>query len=122
MDKIYLQRMEFFAYHGVYPEENRLGQSFLVDVELAVDLAPAGQSDDLSLTVNYAEAYGRIRDLVEGRPCRLIEAVAEAIASDLLQHYSGIREAVVRVTKPRPPFPAHLDGVAVEIRRKRETP
>lgn len=122
MDRMKLERMEFFAYHGVFPEENRLGQSFLVDVELGLDLSAAGHSDALELTVNYAEAYERIRDIVERRTFRLIEALAESIASDLLHHYTDIQELTVRVTKLRPPFRAQLAGVSVEIRRKRETP
>lgn len=120
MDKISLHRMEFYGYHGVFPEENKLGQTFLVDAELFLDLSAAGRTDELERTVNYAEAYERIRLTMEGRIFRLIESLAEAIASDLLHRYTVIQEITVRVTKPRPPIKAHFDGVTVEIRRKRE--
>jgi 7,8-dihydroneopterin aldolase/epimerase/oxygenase len=119
MDKMSLHRMEFYAYHGVFEEENRLGQKFLVDIELHLDLAAAGRKDDLSLTVNYAELYEHIRLIVENDTFKLIESVAEAIASRVLQLYTMIEQLTVRVTKPNPPFRANFDGVTVEIHRRR---
>lgn len=119
MDKIVLNGMEFFGYHGVIPEENKLGQRFYIDVEMMLDLQEAGRQDDLSLTVNYAEAYGVVKGIAEGPPFRLIEALAEQVASDLLQTYTSIYEIAVRVTKPHPPFETHFDGVTVHIYRKR---
>ena len=53
MDKVFFHEMMFYAYHGVYPEESRLGQRFTVDLELGLDLRPAAESDDLAKTVNY---------------------------------------------------------------------
>lgn len=119
MDRIVLNGMQFFGYHGVLPEENRLGQRFYIDVELFMDLKPAGVKDDLDLTVNYAEVYGKVKEVAEGKPFRLIEALAEQVASVLLQTYTSIYEIAVRVTKPHPPFETHFDGVTVHIHRKR---
>jgi dihydroneopterin aldolase len=119
MDKIKLTRMEFYGYHGVYPEENKLGQRYYVDAELMLSLVKAGSSDDLEQTVNYAEAYYLIKGIVEGRTFKLIEALAECIASELLQTYTSITQVTVRVIKPHPPFPIHFEGVTVEITRKR---
>lgn len=119
MDKIVLNGMQFFGYHGVLPEETRLGQRFYIDVEMFLDLEAAGRSDDLNLTVNYAEAYGKVKEVAEGPPFRLIEALAEQVASALLQTYTSIYEIAVRVTKPHPPFDTHFDGVTVHIHRKR---
>jgi len=112
--------MRFFGYHGVIPEENRLGQQFMVDVELALELEEAAAADDLAKTVNYADLHARVKRIVEGPPCRLIEALARRIATDLLDTYTNINEVLVRVTKPHPPFDIHFDGVTVELRRKRE--
>lgn len=119
MDRIVLNRMSFFGYHGVFPEETKLGQRFFIDVELYLDLEPAGRSDDLNLTVNYAEAYGKVKEIAEGKPFKLIEALAEQVASVLLQTYTSIYEIAVRVTKPHPPFETHFDGVTVHIHRRR---
>jgi len=120
MDKMIVRGMRFFGYHGVLPEENRLGQRFTVDVELALDLREAAASDDLSKTVNYADLHARVKRIVEGPPCKLIEALAGRIATDLLATYTNINEIAVRVTKPHPPFDIQFDGVTVELRRKRE--
>ena len=119
MDKMILSRMEFYGYHGALPEENKLGQRFFADVELSLPLSRAGYTDDLEETVNYAEVYGRIKNIVEKRIFKLIEAVAEHVAADLLEHYSILQEVMVRITKPHPPFDIHFQGAAVEIRRRR---
>ena len=121
MDKMELKGMRFFGYHGVIPEENRLGQQFYVDVVLYLDLTVAGRTDDLEATVNYAEVYGEVKKIVEGPPFKLIEALTEHIAQMILATYTKVSETVVRVTKPHPPFDVHFDGVTTEIRRKRES-
>jgi len=120
MDKMIIRGMRFFGYHGALPEENRLGQRFIVDVELTLDLEEAAASDDLAKTVDYADVHARVKRIVEGPPCRLIEALARRIATDLLDTYTIINEARIRVTKPHPPFDIQFEGVTVEIARKRE--
>jgi 7,8-dihydroneopterin aldolase/epimerase/oxygenase len=120
LDKIILSRMAFYGYHGVLPEENKLGQQYYVDAELSLSLAEAGHSDELEHTINYADVYHIVQDIVEGKTYRLIEALAENIASTLLQTYTSINEIKVRVIKPHPPFKIFFDGVTVEITRKRE--
>jgi len=119
MDKITLSRMEFYGYHGVYAEENKLGQRFYVDAEMAMPLDVPGRSDRIEDSVNYAEAYERIKNVVQGEPFKLIEALAHAIAEDLLGAYAMIQEVTIRVIKPHPPFDIHFQGVTVEITRGR---
>jgi len=119
MDKMTLSRMEFYGYHGVIPEENRLGQRFYVDVDIEMPLDAPGASDRIEDTINYAEAYERIKSVVQGKPFKLIEALAHAIAGDLLTHYALIQQVTVRVIKPHPPFDIHFQGVTVEITRNR---
>ncbi|WP_044641840.1 dihydroneopterin aldolase [Risungbinella massiliensis] len=116
MDKIFLQKMHFYAYHGVLPEENRLGQRFQVDLELFLDLASAGATDDLQKTINYAEVYEAVRQEVEGHKYMLLEKLADQIAHKLLKEFA-IEEVLVRVTKPDPPIPGHYQAVGVEIKR-----
>lgn len=119
MDKITLAGMAFYGYHGVFPEENRLGQRFILDVELHMPLQEAGATDELDRTINYAEAYAVIKRIVEGEPLKLIEALAERVAMELFRTYTSIHELTVRVTKPNPPFEVHFQGVTVHIHRKR---
>ncbi len=120
VDRISLQSLECYGYHGVFPEENKLGQRFVVDLDLDIDLARAGKEDDLFATVNYAEIAERVKYIVEGPPFKLVEAVAETIADMLLREYPLVQEAHVRVIKPNPPVPIHFAGVIITIHRKRE--
>ena len=119
MDKIELSQMEFYGYHGVLPEENRLGQRFIVDLTVKVGLQKAGISDQLEDSINYAELFQICKDIVEGKPFKLIEAVAEKVAAQVLQQFSTISECIVKVIKPNPPIPGHYRSVAVEIIRSR---
>lgn len=120
MDKMIVKGMRFYGYHGVFAEENKLGQQFYVDLELRMDLEQASQTDDLSYTVNYAEIHAFTKSIVEGPPFKLIEALTGHIASSVLEAYTMVNEVTVRVTKPHPPFDIHFDGVTVELCRKRD--
>lgn len=119
LDKIMMSSMAFYGYHGVLPQERELGQAFVVDVELYLDLRAAGASDDPAMTVSYADAYDVVRQVVTGPPCNLIEAVAERIATRLLERFP-LREVRVRVKKPSAPVPGQFDYMGVEITRSRE--
>ncbi|ARK28474.1 dihydroneopterin aldolase [Halalkalibacter krulwichiae] len=119
MDKIYLNQMAFFGYHGVFQEEQKLGQRFIVDVTLCLDLSRAGSKDDLEETINYGEVYGKVKEIVEGKPYKLVEAVAENIAAVLLRDFPLLNQCTVKVIKPDPPIPGHYQSVAVELVRDR---
>ncbi|HEU4964028.1 MAG TPA: dihydroneopterin aldolase [Bacilli bacterium] len=119
MDTIHINGMEFYAYHGALPEENRLGQLFTVDVQLRIELQPAGVTDDLAKTVNYAEAYEEVKAIMESVPVQLIETLAERIAAKLFDRFPLVEALRVKLNKPNPPIPGHLAGVAVEIYRER---
>jgi dihydroneopterin aldolase len=120
MDTMKLERIQLYGRHGVYPEENRLGQRFYVSLELKLDLGAAGRTDDLEQTVNYAEVYALVKSVVEGEPFKLIEALAETLATRILDAYAKIHEVTVRVLKPHPPFDIVFDGVTVELTRRRQ--
>lgn len=112
--------MEFYGFHGVFPEENRLGQRFVVDMTVETDLSKAGESDDLQQSINYGELYEVCKQIVEGKPNNLIETVAERIASDCLVKFPKIERLTVKVIKPDPPIQGHFQSVAVEITRDRQ--
>ncbi len=118
MDYIHVNEMLFFGYHGVLPEETKLGQRFRVTVSLATDLQEAGQTDDLTKTVNYAEVYELCKEIVEGPPVQLIESVAEKIAGRILKDYrEQVKGVRVQLIKPDPPIAGHYTSVAVDITR-----
>jgi dihydroneopterin aldolase len=117
-DDILLEGMRFYAYHGVNPEERALGQRFLVDVVMAVDLRRPGLSDDLADTVSYSDVYKVVRGIVEGEPRNLIEAVAEEIAAAILTGFPPVARVTVTVRKPEVPMKGSLlDAAGVRITR-----
>ncbi|WLR41949.1 dihydroneopterin aldolase [Bacillus carboniphilus] len=120
MDKIILKGMEFYGYHGVFKEENKLGQRFKVDVSLFMDLSKAGKTDDLDDTANYADIYKTCKKIVEGKPMKLVEAVAEKISTSILENFSMVERCTICLYKPDPPIPGHYQSVAVEITRGRD--
>ncbi|EAF5659268.1 dihydroneopterin aldolase [Listeria innocua] len=119
MDKIYLNELAFYGYHGVLQEETKLGQTFRVSLILGLSTKKAGQSDSVDDTVSYADVYETVKGIVEGTPFKLIEALAEKIATEVLIDYPLLEEITVKLIKPNPPIPGHYDSVAVEIKRKR---
>ncbi|SHJ17763.1 dihydroneopterin aldolase [Geosporobacter subterraneus DSM 17957] len=119
MDKIIMKNLGFYGYHGVLPEENRLGQKFFLDIELFLDLAKAGGSDSVVDTVNYAEVYEIIKETVENKRFQLIEALGESIAKIVLQRFEKIVEIVITIRKPEAPVPGIYDYFGIEIRRNR---
>lgn len=119
MDKILLRGLRFHGRHGVLPEERAGGQVFELNVELRLDLRPAGRSDQLGDTVNYAAVFEEVRAVVEGPPLRLVEALAQRVADRLFATQPLLRGVKVRVVKPNPPIEGDLDFVGVEIERER---
>lgn len=120
-DRILLEDMIFYGYHGTLSAERELGQRFVVSLEIYLDLSPAGRSDDLTLTVDYSQAHHRARDIVEGEPVDLTETLAERIAGALLSDHDSVEAVRVKVSKPQVRLEdTVLSGSAVEILRRRE--
>ena len=119
MDKIILSNLGFYGYHGVLEAEKTLGQKFFIDVELFLDTKEAGKNDDLTKSVSYADVYEIIKDITENKKFNLIEALAENIASEVLEKFTLINQIMVRVKKPEAPVSGMFDYFAVETRRDR---
>jgi dihydroneopterin aldolase len=117
-DRIFLEAMVFQGTHGVYPEEQVNPQPFEVDVDLALNLQPAGLSDDLALTIDYGAVFETCRQIVESTRFNLIEALAEAIAHELLVGYAA-DEVTVRIRKPAVKLGGPFRSAGIEIRRRR---
>ena len=117
-DRIILDSMLFSGTHGVYPEEQETPQPFEVDVELAMNLQPAGLADDLERTVDYSRVFETCRQIVESTRFNLVEALAEAIAHELLVGFP-VDQVTVRIRKPNARMGGTLRAVGVEIRRRR---
>jgi dihydroneopterin aldolase len=117
-DRLLLEGMEFFGYHGDIEAERALGGRYSVDVELRADLRAAGRSDSIDDTIDYVRCFQVVRDLVENRQYRLLEALAEAIAQALLREHPRAGSVRVRVAK-QPPVRGSFQRFAVEVERGR---
>ena len=117
-DRIILDSMVLHGTHGVYAEEQHTPQPFEVDVELSLNLQPAGLSDDLGQTVDYSRVFDTCRQIVESTRFNLIEALAEAIAQEILSEFPA-DEVTIRVRKPKVKLGGTLRAAGVEIRRRR---
>ncbi len=117
MDKIRIHNMSFYGHHGVEASERDLGGRFQVDVELALDLRPAGISDNVSDTVDYKAVYELVAEIQETNRFRLLEAFAHAIAEAILARFR-VEEVTVRVRKASVPLGGLIDHAEVEITRR----
>ncbi|MGH6760210.1 MAG: dihydroneopterin aldolase [Phyllobacterium sp.] len=115
---MYVIRMKncaFFAHHGVFEEEERLGQRFYVDAVLTVDPGMALENDEIEGTVHYGIAFGVIEHVVTGKRRYLIEALALDIAKALSARFPQIKRSEITVRKPNAPVAGVLDHVEVTI-------
>lgn len=117
-DRITLTGIRVRAHHGVFDFEREQGQEFVIDVAVAVDLAPAASGDELASTVHYGELAVAVAQAVERDPVDLIETVAERVARVALG-FAGVEEAEVTVHKPQAPIEVPFTDVAVTIVRSR---
>jgi len=118
-DIIKLNNAVFYAYHGAMSDEQNLGGKFEVDVELQCDLTEAKQSDDLSKTVNYEKVYALMKSIVTGKKYYLIEALAHAIGSGIIDAFPPVQRAVIRVRKPGAPVHGVVDTIEVQTTSER---
>ena len=117
MDNITIQNLEVFANHGVYPEENVLGQKFIISAVLYTDTRKAGKSDALEHSTNYGEVCHFIKNMIEGHTFHLIERVAEHLAEKILLTFPLIEKLDLEIKKPWAPIGLPLDSVSIRISR-----
>lgn len=118
-DRIELRGLRSLGIHGVLPEEQNRPQPFEVDLDLSVDLAPAGDSDRLADTVDYGDIAGVVVGIVAGGPSyQLLEALAGAIASAVLARDQRIAAVAVSLRKLQPPLAMDIATVGVHIVRR----
>lgn len=116
-DRITIQNLEVFANHGVYPEENRLGQKFLVTAVLYTDTRGAGLQDDLEQSIHYGIVSQTITEFLQKHTYRLIETAAEQLVRELLLHTERLQAVTLELKKPWAPVGLPLETVSVTITR-----
>jgi 7,8-dihydroneopterin aldolase/epimerase/oxygenase len=118
-DAIFVNSLVLHAYHGVMPHEGKIGQPFVLDLLLDIDLAEAASSDKLKDTVSYELLVKTASEAFCGERYQLVEAAAGAVANAVLERYPLVRSIRITVRKPHAPIAATFDDVGVIITRAR---
>jgi dihydroneopterin aldolase len=118
VDRVTVRGLRIRGHHGVFARERQDGQTFLVDLSLGLDTAPAAAGDDLAKTVHYGVLAEQVAAVVSGEPVDLIETLAQRIADTCLGH-EVVQEVEVTVHKPDAPITVPFDDVTVTITRRR---
>jgi 7,8-dihydroneopterin aldolase/epimerase/oxygenase len=118
-DTIFIHGLLVHAHHGVMAHEEKVGQRFTIDLELAIDLAPAGSSDKLADTASYSAIVETVTHAFTRKSCRLVEAAAASVAAAVLAAFPKISSVRVTVHKPHAPIAAIFNDVGVSILRTR---
>ncbi|MSY41573.1 MAG: dihydroneopterin aldolase [Actinobacteria bacterium] len=113
-DIIMLTGIRGHGHHGVFPQERRDGQEFIVDINVHLASSNAAKSDALADTVNYAVVADMVHERIIGEPVDLIETLAENIAAAVLS-LSGVSRVEVTVHKPQAPIAVPFADVALRI-------
>lgn len=119
MGKILLEEIEFYAYHGVYVEEQKIGGKYLFDIELELDLEDSSKTDNLEDTIDYSLVYRVLKKEME-ISSRLIEHVAGRALEALFQEFAVLKYAKIKLTKVKPPIEGQVKSVAVIMDKRRE--
>lgn len=118
MDKIKIQNLEVFGKHGVFQEENTLGQKFLLNAVLYTDVRQAGMSDELADSIHYGEICHYMTDFMRSHTFKLIESAAEHLAEALLLDTKHLKAIDLEIKKPWAPIGLPIETVSVEIHRE----
>ena len=116
MGLIQIEKMEFYAFHGHYREEQIVGNKFLIDLTIETDLKPAARSDNLSDAADYQKAYRVVKEEME-KKSNLLENIARRILDSLYENLQGIEKATIKIRKMNPPMGGHIGSVGVTMTR-----
>lgn len=111
---IELENMEFYAFHGHYTEEQRVGNRFRVDLSFEVDSTEAARTDNLDTTVSYLDVYECVREQM-AIPSHLLEHVSQRIVEALQTRFPGIGRLRLKVSKLAPPLGGQVEKVSLTV-------
>lgn len=111
---IVLREVRFHAFHGVMPQERKVGADFAVSLRVGVDLSRPVASDEVADTLNYATLYEVVKEEM-AVPSQLLEHVAGRIGEAVFRHFPQVKTVDVALTKLNPPMGADCEGAGVEL-------
>ena len=112
--KINLHEMRFYAYHGVFAQEQRVGNHFIVELSFWADIAESLHRDELEETISYADVYEVIKAEM-AIPSRLLEHVVGRISERLFATFPRMQRIALTLSKCNPPFPGEVHSTAVTL-------
>ncbi|MGL4518632.1 MAG: dihydroneopterin aldolase [Phocaeicola sp.] len=110
---INLTGIKLYGYHGVDPQENRVGAYFYIDLRIRTDFSSGAQTDELAGTISYADIFDVVKEVMQ-KPCQLLEHVAYKMANQLFQTFEGMEEIEIKVIKENPPMGSECSQVGIE--------
>jgi dihydroneopterin aldolase len=116
---ILLKEIRCYAYHGVAPQENLIGNEYIIDLKLKVDISKAAQTDEVADTVNYAEVHQVIMAEM-AVPSKLLEHVGGRIVEKLFQQFPTLEEIELHLSKRNPPMGADIESAGIELHCSRK--
>lgn len=120
MDEVLLEGMRFYGYHGVNPEEQALGQRFVIDMAVQADLSVAGRSDNVDDTISYSDIFHKLRPIVEAERFDLLEALGQRIVDIVFREFPRAERVTVTIRKPGVAIRGSiLDAAGVRLTRTR---
>ena len=118
MDKLVLENMQFYAYHGVYAAEKKIGQWYRVDMEISADFSKAAAEDDLNAAIDYEKVY-KACSAVMDTPSKLIEHVAMRLLRAMFATFEAAQHIRLKLSKPEPPLQGFITSASIEMSRSR---
>ncbi len=118
MSVITIDNMDFYAFHGCFAEESRIGTHFRVDLQMEVDTKVAQRSDNIEDTVNYLAVYQLVKEQMM-IPSHLLEHVGDRIGEAVLRTFPAVERLKVTVSKLNPPLGGHIGSVSLAIEKTR---
>ncbi len=106
--------MKFYAFHGVLPEEQIVGNTYSVTVKFSFDFSKAAKEDDLDETINYAEVYELVKKEMS-QVSKLIEHVAQRILDRILDRFPQIKSLEIQLSKHNPPVSGEVEKATVVL-------
>lgn len=115
-----LEQIEFFAYHGFFDEEQKMGNRYSVDVTVSTDFLQAAQHDKLANTINYGSIYAIIKAEM-AIPARLLENLAFRMVNKIFHTYNEAREIEIAIRKHNPPLGGVCAASKIVLKTDRQT-
>ena len=116
MDFLTLNHMQFHAYHGVFEQEQKIGNTYFIDLKIGADFSKACKTDQIEDTINYASVFHEVQEEMK-KPCNLIEHLAENICLRLKTAFKEMQSIEIKLTKQNPPLHGQLDSVSIILSR-----